>query len=411
MQVRLRFIKGENFIKTFNNIAIKFTNDEIINNSIKEATRGGKKKKKKRSKKCFIFLDNTRDYIKNEIFNFKNDKHIPKTIYDGIKKKKRTIIVPSLREQIIHHIVVESFSEFFLHGIYNHVYGSIPGRGAHKGKKVLSKWIREDQKNCQYILKLDIKKYFESIPHDILKNKISKEVKDKKALKILFEIIDATKKGLPLGFYTSQWLSMWYLKDFDHYVKEQCYAPHYMRYMDDMVIMGANKELLIETFNKIKKYLSELGLTLNSKSQLFQLCWFEKKNKKIIKHGRDIDFMGFRFYRNKTVLRKSIMIKMTRKANNIFKIDKPSIYQLQQMISYISYIKNSKIYNVWLIYIKPVFNYKKAKRRIGNYDKKINKINDILSEKENITMFNDFQEGKIFPIFNLNRKEEKLCGE
>ena len=284
----------------------------------------------------------------------------------------------------------------FLQGIYEHAYGSIPDRGAHQGAKVMMNWIRKDFKNCKYVLKLDIKKYFESIPHDILKKKLNKVVKDKEALKLLFEVIDVTNKGLPLGFYTSQWLSMWYLKDFDHFVKEQCYAPHYIRYMDDIVILGRDKEMLIETLNKVTEYLRELGLELNSKSQLFQFCWYDEKGNK---HGRDIDFMGFRFFSDRKILRKSIMIKMTRKAKNIFTTEnKPTIYQLRQIISYMSYIKSSKVYGVWLEYLKPVLDYKKARKRIGNYDRKINKIKNKLAEREMMIMFEDYQRGRIRPI-------------
>ena len=347
-------------------------------------------------KNALFFSDDTIKYIKREVKNFKNDKHNPQVIYDGVQRKKRTIIVPSLREQIIHHVIVESFGEMFLQGIYKHAYGSIPGRGAHKGAKVMMNWIRKDPENCKYVLKLDIRKYFESISHDILKKKLSRVVKDKEALKLLFEVIDVTDKGLPLGFYTSQWLSMWYLKDFDHFVKEQCYAPHYMRYMDDIVILGGDKEKLIETLNKVTEYLRQLGLELNSKSQLFQFCWYDNEG---YKHGRDIDFMGFRFFPDRKILRKSIMIKMTRKAKNIFTTEgKPTIYQLRQIISYMSYIKNSKVYGVWLEYLKPVLDYKKARKKIGNYDRKLNKIKIKLAEREFDEMFDAYQQGKIHPI-------------
>lgn len=213
------------------------------------------------------------------------------------------------------------------------------------------------------------KEYFDSIPHDKLKAKLKRESKDERLLNVLFTIIDSTDKGLPLGFYTSQWLSMWYLKDFDHYIKEHCYSPHYIRYMDDMVIFGANKKKLWQTYEVITTELKNLGLELNNRSVLFRFT-YERGGKKF---GRDLDFMGFRFFRNRTILRRSIYYKMCRKARRIYKKEKPSIYELRQMMSYLGYLNKTNVYNYYLLYIKPFFDFGKAKKRISKYDMRINK--------------------------------------
>ena len=72
-----------------------------------------------------------------------------------------------------------------------------------------------------YILKCDISKFFSSINHDILKKKLCKRIKDKEALKIVFDIIDSEENGLGIGNMTSQILAIFYLNDFDHFVKEK----------------------------------------------------------------------------------------------------------------------------------------------------------------------------------------------
>lgn len=145
------------------------------------------------------------------IVNYENAEHVPVYIYDGITRKERTIIVPTMEELLVQHCIVNAMKPMFCKGMYEHSYASLPGRGAHKGKQVIEKWIRTDPKNCKYVLKMDIRHFFDTIPHDRLKAKLKKTVHDEKMLDLLFRIIDVTEVGIPLGFYTSQWLSNWYL--------------------------------------------------------------------------------------------------------------------------------------------------------------------------------------------------------
>ena len=355
-------------MKSWNNLWDEFISDKNIKKAINDASKG--KRKRKYVKHILSNLNESVSIFKDYALNFRNDPHVPITIYDGIERKQRTIIVPSFRELVIQHMLVNVLKPMFLQGLYEYSYGSIPGRGAHDAKKVMEKWITKDSKNFKYILKLDIKKYFESISHVDIKIELAKVIKDKRILYLLCTIIDSSEKGLPLGFYTSQWLSMWYLKKLDHYIKEKCYSPHYMRYADDLVITGSNKRKLKETYEKIVLFLKFRRLELNKRSQLFKFVR-EINNKK---YGRDLDFMGFRFFRNRTILRRHIYYKMCRKVKRIYKKEKITIYDIRQMMSYLGYIKSSHVYSSYIKYIKPYFNFRKAKRKISNYDKRRNKL-------------------------------------
>lgn len=106
--------------------------------------------------------------------------------------------------------------------------GSVPNRGAHYGKKYIERWIQRDKKNCKYVLKMDIRHFFESVDHDVLKAWLKKKIRDERMLYILELIIDGSEVGLPLGFYTSQWLSNFMLQPLDHFIKEQLKAVHYI---------------------------------------------------------------------------------------------------------------------------------------------------------------------------------------
>lgn len=296
------------------------------------------------------------------IENFKNAKHTPKIIQDGITHKQRTIIVPTMKELIVQHALVNVLKPMFTRGMYEHSYASLPKKGAHAGKKVIEKWIRNDAKNCKYCLKMDIRHFFDTVPHDILKTKIIKTIHDEKVLKILLEIIDVTDKGLPLGFYTSQWLSNWYLTPLDHFIKQNLKAKHYMRYMDDMVIFDSNKRRLHKFRKEIGECLEkELGLELKGNWQVFRFSHIKGGKE----YGRDLDYMGFRFHRNRTTLRRSIMLKASRKAKKLSKRDKPSIFESRQMLSYLGWIDATNTYDFYLKHIKPYTNFQKIKRRLS----------------------------------------------
>lgn len=188
-------------------------------------------------------------------------------------------------------------------------------------------------------------------------------------LELLFKILDVTEVGLPLGFYTSQWLSNWFLQGLDHFIKEQLHAVHYARYMDDMVIFGSNKKVLHQIRLAISEYMaSELGLSLKGDWQVFRFSYTVNGEDK----GRPLDFMGFQFYRNRTVLRKSIMLKATRKARKIHKKPyqgrKPTVHDYRQMMSYLGWIDCTDTYGMYLKHIKPMINFQKMKRYVSHCD-------------------------------------------
>jgi RNA-directed DNA polymerase len=170
------------------------------------------------------------------VLNYPEVKHKPILIYDGITHKERTIIVPTLEELVVQHTVVNVLKPIIMRGMYEHSYASIPKRGIHKGKKTIEKWIRHDPKNCRYVLKLDIHHFFDSISHDVIETLLRTYIRDDQLLALIFRILDTTSSGLPLGFYTSQWLANWLLQSLDHFIKECLHATHYIRYMDDIVI-------------------------------------------------------------------------------------------------------------------------------------------------------------------------------
>ena len=350
-------------MKSYKNLWDKFISDENIELAIKNASRG---KKDRQTVKRRLENPKFKEQIKKYAENFKNKKHTPKEIYDGIQRKKRSIIVPTFDEQVIHHMVVNILQPIFMRGMYEHSYGSIPKRGAHKGKNAIKKWIAKDGKNCKYVLKMDIRKYFDSIPHDIYLSNLRRIIKDDRFMQVLEEITRVIPQGLPLGFYTSQWTANWYLQGLDHFIKNDLRAKHYIRYMDDMVIFGANKRQLHQIRIEVERYLNDnLGLTLKNNWQVFRFNYGDKY--------RFLDFMGFRFYRNRITLRRSILLKALRKARRLYRAEKITIFAARQMLSYLGWLSHTDTYGIYVREIKPLINYQTLKRRLSAYDKRQNR--------------------------------------
>ena len=177
------------------------------------------------------------DMLKQHIYPCRPKKAI--RFYDQNSGKERIMIKPDYKyEQIIHHAVVQVMQSIFMKGMYEYSCGSIPNRGCHKGKKYLERCIKNKTADCRYVLKLDIKHYYQSIDINLIKLRIRKYIKDENVIWLFDEILDSNKAeldgeivslGLPVGYYTSQWLANWFLQDLDHTIKEKFGVKIYVR--------------------------------------------------------------------------------------------------------------------------------------------------------------------------------------
>lgn len=216
------------------------------------------------------------------------------TVFKIFEPKEREIYrLPYYPDRIVHHAVMNVLEPVFVSCFTADTYSCIKGKGIHAAQRAVEKALK-DVPNTQYCLKLDIKKFYPSIDHDVLKGLLRKKIKDADLLWLLDEIIDSAK-GLPIGNYLSQYLANFYLTYFDHWLKEVKKVRYYFRYADDIVVLGADKPYLHEVLGAIRLYLqTELKLSVKSNYQVFPVP------------ARGIDFVGYKFYHTHTELRKSI---------------------------------------------------------------------------------------------------------
>lgn len=218
--------------------------------------------------------------------------------------KEREIYRLPFRDRVVHHAIMNILEDIWTPIFISHTYSCIKGRGIHGVMKHLKKDLKDIQ-NTKYCLKMDIRKYYPSIDHLILKNIVQKKIKDKRLLELLDGIIDSAP-GIPIGNYLSQFFANLYLSYFDHWLKEERRTKYYYRYADDMVILASNKEKLHSLLGEIKLYLhNNLRLDLKDNYQIFPV------------DNRGIDFVGYVFFHTHIRMRKSIKKNFCKKASKL----------------------------------------------------------------------------------------------
>jgi RNA-directed DNA polymerase len=252
------------------------------------------------------------------------------TIRDG--GKDRVIQkVPYLYDRIIHHSVMQIVQPILEKTYIKDTYQSIKGRGIHKAKKRIDLFLK-DKENTKYCLKIDIKKFYDSVDNELLKKMIRKKIKCFNTLELIDKIIDSAK-GLPIGNYTSQTFGNYYLSELDHYIKEKLCVNYYIRYADDMIFLSSNKEELHNILLNVKSYLNSVNLELKNNYQIFPIS------------ERGIDYLGFRFFENFTILRKKIKKNMLKVVDRVSKGSR-KLKDFQSFSSYLGWLKASDSYNL-----------------------------------------------------------------
>ena len=213
--------------------------------------------------------------------------------------KERVIFrLPYFPDRIAHHAIMNVTEPIWVKTFIAGTYSCIKERGIHKCLNDLKRALARDKEGTMYCLKLDIKKFYPSIDHRLLKQVIRRKIKDKQLLKLLYEIIDSSD-GIPIGNYLSQFFANLFLSYFDHWLKEECKVKYYFRYADDIVILSDSKEFLRHLFFAIRFYLEEfLHLEIKPNYQIFPV------------DSRGIDFVGYKFFHTHILLRKSIKVRM-----------------------------------------------------------------------------------------------------
>lgn len=257
-------------------------------------------------KKCD---DNKEKYLKkleNILLSgtYHTSKYRNKIIMD-MRKERLISRLPYFPDRIVHWAIIFQLEPLFIQSFSKRCHAAIPGRGIHTALKQVRETTLK-RRDLKYCLKIDIRHYFQNVDHDTLKEKLAGLVDDKELLSLMYEIVDSYPEGIPIGNYTSQYFANFYLNSFDEYIESL--GLIHVRYMDDVVMFGESSEILHKTVHEIEHYLNlYLHLSLKSNWQIFPI------------RKRGIDFVGYRVYPDRVLLRKTTFRSLRRKMTNVYK--------------------------------------------------------------------------------------------
>lgn len=203
--------------------------------------------------------------------------------------KVRHIHKASVQDRVLHHALFRGINPIFEASFISSSYSCRKGYGTHKGFNQLVSYARKVSKNYSglcWALKCDVRKFFDSVDHEILLGLIERKVKDPELLWLIRTIVESYHteigKGLPLGNLTSQLFANLYLNSLDQFIKHKLKVRHYVRYADDFILLNRDKEALVQILPEIERFLRDtLKLQLHPrKVSLRKLQW-------------GIDFLGY----------------------------------------------------------------------------------------------------------------------
>lgn len=208
--------------------------------------------------------------------------------------KQRHIHKAQVRDRIVHHAVFKVLNAIFEPTFIDNSFSCRVGKGTHKGVDVVETMQRKVSRNYTrpcFALKCDIRRFFDSVDHQILLGILGRRVKDEQAMWLIESIIKSytsddsnlfVRKGLPLGNLTSQLFANIYMNQFDQFVKHVLKVKHYARYTDDFIIISDNRDELDRLLAPITNFLQErLQLQLHPKKVFIR------------KVGEGVDFLGY----------------------------------------------------------------------------------------------------------------------
>ena len=291
-------------------------------------------------------------------------------VFKVYEPKERLIYrLPYDPDRIVHHAIMNVLEPIWVSVFTHNTFSCVKKRGIDGCARSVERHIRKYAGRPLYILKIDLTKFYPLMPHATIKRAVRWKIKDKNLLWLLDEIIDSVNgtphpvypgevcngESLPIGNYLSQYLANLVLAPFMHEANE-VWKVDVDEYADDITFYGDSAQELHNLFrNKVRPFLEDrLGLRVKGNWQVFPLA----RNRQD-KHGRALDFVGYKFYREQKLIRKSIKQNFCRTVAKLNKRNPaPSIADYKQRVaSWLGWAQHSNSKHLLKTIIKPEFQH------------------------------------------------------
>lgn len=208
-------------------------------------------------------IDCIRDELLSGEFRFGDYRHF--TVHDP---KTRRIQSAPFPQRVVHHAIINVVGSLLERRFIFDTYACRKGKGQHAALRRATDFARRNP----FYLKMDVRKFYDSIDHGIMLDLLARRIKDRSLLALFNQLVESyctqPGKGLPIGNLTSQYFGNVYLDEFDHWMKEARRMRHYLRYMDDMLCFGSLEEMK-SLRNESEEWLREhLSLSLNHRGEI-----------------------------------------------------------------------------------------------------------------------------------------------
>ena len=290
-------------MKRYGNIFPTVTDFHHLYNSAHWAVSG--KKNKYLVQDYFINLETEILELQSELIS-KIYRPKPYHLFYISDPKVRLICTPNFRDQVVHHSLCSLIEPIFERTMIHHSYACRVGKGSRRAIE----YAKTNARRYKYFLKLDVRKFFHSVNHELLAGIIARKIKDKDVLQLIDVILahqpPATElgTGLPIGNLTSQHFANMYLNQLDHFINEKLKISGYMRYMDDLLLFSGDKSQLWDCYASIQDYLfDKLKLDLKDKATLLAPVM------------QGIPYLGFRIYPAVTRIKRENLQRSKKRLN------------------------------------------------------------------------------------------------
>lgn len=324
-------------MKTYKNLWKDFIACENFELAQKKAVRSRRK-----SAATAQFLENADEYMDILYRQLKEGLYKTsdyKTFWVFEPKRRQICMLPLYPDHIVHHALINILGPIWTKLFISDTYACIPGRGLHAASKRCAQMVRKNK----YVMRCDIRKFYQNIRHDIMINIIKRKISDRQILGVLGEIIQSTSGecGLPIGVLTSQWLGNLYMNDVDMFIKHNLHVRHYIRYCDDFCLFSNNRYDLEIWRAELKKYLQK-NLKL-----CFSRCIIQSTD-------CGVDFIGYRHFKKFIILTRPAARKIKSRMTSIIRTGVMSPRVRSQLCSYNGWLKAGCMHNFRLCLIRSV---------------------------------------------------------